>query len=146
MLPRGREDCAGALQGRMDAELLLGVASWNGGRFSEAADRFEDVWVGEVGARRGCLRGLIHAAMGLHYAAAGDVDAARSKLATAARLLGPCPAEFLGLDLDGVRSGVGALRVRIEAEDISDGPPVGLSDGRFPRLRVLSAGKRDASR
>jgi Domain of unknown function (DUF309) len=146
LLPRGREDCAGALQGRMDKELHLGVALWNGGRFSEAADRFEDVWVGELGVRRECLRGLIHAAMGLHYAAAGDVDAARSKLAMAARLLAPLPADFMGLDLDGLRSEVGALRVRIEAKDIPDGPPVGPSDECFPRLRVLPAGKRDASR
>jgi len=39
----------------MDDDLVPGIASWNARRFAEAADRLEDVWVGEVGARRECL-------------------------------------------------------------------------------------------
>ena len=125
-----------------DDDWLLGIASWNAGQFSEAADHFESVWVGEVGARRECLRGLIHAAMGLHYAVAGDVDAARSKLATAARLLAPFPADFLGLDVDGLRSGVGALRARVDAMKDFGKSPGPLRELRLPRLLSLPAGSR----
>jgi hypothetical protein len=122
----------------MEDELLPGIASWNAGEFCATADRFEDVWVGEVGARRECLRGLIHAAMGLHYAVSGDVGAARSKLATAARLLAPFPADFLGLDLDGLRSGVGEIRRHCEAIGNQRIPPVALKDGWMPRLTPAS--------
>lgn len=114
------------------------LASWNAGRFSEAADRFEDLWAGEVGERRDCLRGLIHAAMGLHYAAAGDADAAGSKLATAAQLLAPFPADFLGLDLDALRGGVGMVRARL-------GATTRATPADFPRLCARPAGPGDES-
>lgn len=121
-------------QQRTEDDLGPGIASWNAGEFAEAADHWEEVWVGEVGASRECLRGVIHAAMGLHYAVAGDPDAARSKLATAARLLAPFPGSFLGLDIQSLRSAVGMIRARVEREN-GDGAPSGfLGDVALPRL------------
>lgn len=127
----------------MDDDFPVGIACWNAGRLSEAADHFESLWVGEVGAHRECLRGLIHAAMGLHYATAGDVDAARSKLTTAARLLAPFPARFLGLDLDELRSGIRALCARLDAMHSTGGPVVGLGGAGLPRLRARPSDDRE---
>jgi hypothetical protein len=126
----------------MDDELLSGIAAWNAGEFAEAADRFEDVWFGEVGARRKCLRGVIHAALGLHYVVAQDVDAALSKLSTAARLLTPFPADFLGLDLHSLRCAVGAIQARLAAVRERGDPSVVLEAAIFPRLCVVSAPER----
>jgi len=124
--------------GGLDGELFSGVASWNAGRFCEAADRFEDVWVGEVGARRACLRGLIHVAMGLHYLGVEDAERARAKLATAARLLEPLAADELGLDLGHLRSGVALIRARLEAEKGGGDPLVAIRGVPLPRLRAAS--------
>jgi hypothetical protein len=132
----------------MGDELLPGVEAWNAAEFAEAADRFEEVWVGEVGARRACLRGVIHAAMGLHYVVAHDVDAALSKLSTAARLLAPLPADVLGLDLGGLRSAIGAIQVRLAAVRERGDPSGVLGAEILPRLCVVAAAEqpRDCSR
>ncbi len=129
----------------MNDELLPGITAWNAGQFCEAADCFEDVWVGEVGPPRQCLRGLIHAALGLHYAIATDVDAAESKLAIAERLLAPFPADFLGVDLDGLRARLAVIRAHLEALRGDRIAPAGLPEGLLPRLSSVRPATRDGS-
>jgi predicted metal-dependent hydrolase len=99
----------------VDEELLPGVALWKAGRYVEAHEEFEHLWLVEVGPRRHFLRGLVHAAMGFHYLTSGDVISARSKLASASNLLDGFPGDFLGLDVDGVRAGILASRAVLEA-------------------------------
>jgi predicted metal-dependent hydrolase len=98
----------------MEEELQAGIFLWNGGQYVEAHEAFEDLWMGEVGPRRHFLRGLVHAAMGFHYATVQDADSARSKLASAADLLDGFPGDFLGLDVNGLRAGVSAVRMALE--------------------------------
>jgi len=90
----------------VDEELRPGVALWEAGRYVEAHEEFEHLWLVEVGPRRHFLRGLVHAAMGFHYLTVGDLISARSKLASAANLLDGFPGDFLGLDVDGLRAGI----------------------------------------
>jgi predicted metal-dependent hydrolase len=99
----------------VDEELRPGVALWEAGRYVEAHEEFEHLWLVEVGPRRHFLRGLVHAAMGFHYLTVGDLLSARSKLASAANLLDGFPGDFLGLDVDGVRAGIVASRAVLEA-------------------------------
>lgn len=98
----------------VDEELRPGVALWEAGRYVEAHEEFEHLWLVEVGPRRHFLRGLVHAAMGFHYLTVGDLISARSKLDSAANLLDGFPGDFLGLDVEGVRAGILASRAVLE--------------------------------
>ncbi len=118
----------------MDDALDPIIASWNTGRFAEAADRLEEVWAGEVGARRECLRGMIHVAMGLYYAGVGDGDAARSKLTMAQRLLAPFAGNVLGVDVVDLRTAVAAILTRVEQGGSQNGPSGFLGGVSVPRL------------
>jgi hypothetical protein len=120
--------------------MASGVAAWNAGRYSEAADRFVEVWAGEVGQRRACLRGVIHAAMGLHYLGVGDLERARAKLKTAARLLDTLPGDACGLDLNDLRAGLAAIRTCLDPNSTGSGMPVMMQESsrhRAIRLKTV---------
>jgi predicted metal-dependent hydrolase len=97
-------------------ELREGVTLWEAGRYVEAHEEFEQVWLVEVGPRRHFLRGLVHAAMGFHYVTVGDTISAGLKLRSAADLLDGFPGDFLGLDVDGLRAGIAGVRATLEVE------------------------------
>ncbi len=99
----------------VDEELREGVDLWQAGQYLEAHEEFEQLWLVEVGPRRHFLRGLVHAAMGFHYVTMGDTVSAGSKLASAAGLLDGFAGDFLGLDVDGLRAGIAAVRTALEA-------------------------------
>jgi DUF309 family protein family protein len=122
----------------MDAELLPGIDLWNAGEYLLAEERFEDIWLREVGARRRCLRGLIHAAMGFHYLSLRDFSSACSKLSLAGAILAGFAADSLGLDLEGLRAGIAAAHSALQAagEDGSLDP----ADVPVPRLAPAAAG------
>jgi hypothetical protein len=120
--------------------MASGVAAWNAGRYSEAADRFEEVWAGEVGQRRACLRGVIHAAMGLHYLGVGDLGRARAKLVTAARLLEPLPDVMCDLDLHDLRTGLTPICACLEPSHTESRVPATVPEGsrhRVIRLKTV---------
>jgi predicted metal-dependent hydrolase len=123
---------------RVDEELRPGVALWEAGRYVEAHEEFEHLWLVEVGPRRHFLRGLVHAAMGFHYLTVGDLISARSKLASAANLLDGFPGDFLGLDVDGVRAGILASRAVLETG--GHGAPADFGGVTIPHLTQQVAG------
>ena len=121
----------------MEAELLPGFLLWNAGEYLLAQEEFEHLWLAEVGARRQCLRGLIHAAMGFHYVTLRDISSAQSKLTSATTILAGLAADSLGLDLDGLRAGIAAVRARLDgAEEGGSVDPEGVP---FPRLVLAAA-------
>jgi predicted metal-dependent hydrolase len=122
----------------IDAELAEGVALWEAGRYVEAHEEFEQLWLREVGPRRHFLRGLVHAAMGFHYLTVGDTLSARSKLSSAADLLDGFPADFLGLDVDGLRAGITGMRAILDAA--GDAGPVDPGQVVIPRLAPARPG------
>lgn len=95
-------------------ELREGITLWEAGRYVEAHEEFEQLWLVEVGPRRHFLRGLVHAAMGFHYVTMGDTVSAGLKLRSAADLLDGFPGDFLGLDVDGLRAGIAGARATLE--------------------------------
>jgi predicted metal-dependent hydrolase len=117
---------------QVDEELRQGVVLWEAGRYVEAHEEFEQLWLAEVGGRRHFLRGLIHAAMGFHYVTVGDTVSAWSKLGSAGRLLEGFAGDFLGLDVDGLRAGIAAARNVLEAA--RDATPVNPRCVPIPRL------------
>lgn len=119
----------------MDEELSVGVASWNARDYLQAQEEFEHLWRVEVGPRRQLLRGLIHAAMGFHYATMRDLLSARSKLSSAAALLDGFAGDFCGLDVEGLRAGIALARARLE--EAEGGPPQGTAGP--PILGLLPA-------
>jgi DUF309 family protein family protein len=128
----------GAVGRAMDAELLPGIDLWNVGEYLLAEEQFEDIWLREVGARRRCLRGLIHAAMGFHYLSLRDFSSACSKLSLASAILAGLAADSLGLDLQGLRAGIAAAHAALETarEDGSLNP----ADVPVPRLAPAATG------
>lgn len=121
----------------MDDELGPGIDLWNAGQYVEAHEEFEHLWMTEVGPRRHFLRGLIHAAMGFHYVTVGDTMSARSKLASAAGLLDGFAGDFLGLEVDGLRAGIGAVRAALEVP--GGAGSLDVERVRFPRLVPVAA-------
>jgi hypothetical protein len=120
----------------VDEELRHGIALWQAGRYVEAHEEFEHLWLVEVGPRRHFLRGLVHAAMGFHYLTVGDLLSARSKLASAADLLDGFPGGFLGLDVEGLRAGIATARGALEAGGHAG--PVDPGQVIIPRLTPAS--------
>ncbi len=117
---------------QVDEELREGIALWEAGRYLEAHEAFEQLWLTEVGPRRHFLRGLIHAAMGFHYVTVGDTASAWSKLGSASSLLQGFTGDFLGLDVDGLRLGIAAARTVLETA--RDTTPATLPCILIPRL------------
>ena len=122
----------------LDVELRHGIALWKAGQYVEAHEEFEQLWLVEVGPRRHFLRGLVHAAMGFHYVTMGDTVSARSKLRSAADLLDGFAGDYLGLDVDGLRAGIIAVRVTLEAA--GDATPSDPGRLRIPHLVPASSG------
>jgi hypothetical protein len=120
-----------------DAELGDGLAFWEDGRYLEALEEFEHLWLREVGPRRQFLRGLIHAAIGFYYATRADVDAARSKLTVAADLLVGFPGDYLGVDVDGLRVGIASALAAVR--QVQGGTIPGPGDIPVPRLLLREA-------
>jgi hypothetical protein len=122
----------------VDEELRQGVSQWETGRYLEAHEEFEQLWLTEVGPRRHFLRGLIHAAMGFHYISVGDVVSAWSKLGSAGILLEGFADNYLGLNVHGLRAGIASARLALETA--RDDVPRDLQCILIPRLTPLSDG------
>ncbi len=122
----------------VDEELRDGIALWEAGHYVEAHEEFERLWLVEVGPRRHFLRGLVHAAMGFHYLTVGDRVSARSKLCSAADLLEGFAGDFLGLDVDGLRTGIEEVRAALEAT--GDTARADAGHHRIPRLVPVIGG------
>ncbi|MFI5338377.1 MAG: DUF309 domain-containing protein [Candidatus Methylomirabilales bacterium] len=127
-----------------DEELRHGIALWEAGRYVEAHEEFEQLWLTEVGRRRHFLRSLIHAAMGFHYVTVGDTVSAWSKLGSAGSLLEGFAGDFLGLDVDGLRAGIAATRNVLEAA--RDATPVDPRRVPIPRLTPAPDGTAERGR
>ncbi len=115
-----------------DVAFWVGAAHWQGGRYLDAVEIFEELWAGEVGARRRFLQGLIHAGMGSYYLTRQDWPSAASKLASAAGLLVNARDDIPGVDGTTLRDGIGEARAALErTRAIGAGHPATIP---LPRL------------
>jgi predicted metal-dependent hydrolase len=107
-MPRGFETC-----------LAEGVALFNSGRFYEAHEVWEEVWLHERGTRRLLLQGLILVAAGWLKRDAGNARGAWVLFSRALERLEQLPPGFEGLDVGGLCPQVARWR-----EGEADGRPM----------------------
>ncbi len=89
---------------RRAADFELGIALFNAGKFFEAHEAWERVWLRSSGEEKIFYQGLIQAAAALLHAERGNPIGARSMYAKARAKLDPLPAEYRGIALGELRS------------------------------------------
>ena len=105
--------------GELDEETLEAVRTYNAGRYLEAHELFELIWMTKGGAEKIFYKGLVHVAMGFHYLVAGDFDRASAKLRRSAELLEDFAADFLGFDVEKLKDSVAFCRHRLAELGVS---------------------------
>ncbi len=96
-------------------DLVEGVRLYNAGHYLESHEVFEQVWMGEVGANRYFYKGLVHLAMGFHYATIGDYERAAAKLTLGLDFLRGYEPAHLGLEVEHLLERAAACLAEIEA-------------------------------
>lgn len=80
-----------------------GIELFNAGRYFEAHEAWERVWLRSAGEEKLFYQGLIQAAAALLHAARHNPEGSRSMYAKACAKLDPLPAEYMGIALGGLR-------------------------------------------
>lgn len=83
----------------MDERLDLGIREFNEGRYFEAHDFLEDLWLGYREPDRDLLQALIHAAVGFYHFEAGNLKGSRSQLSKACSKMSSYLPEYWGIQL-----------------------------------------------
>ncbi|MGH7860083.1 MAG: DUF309 domain-containing protein [Candidatus Binatia bacterium] len=83
-----------------------GIEHFNGGRFFEAHEIWEEIWVEEVGEWKRFLQGLIQAAAACHKAEIGVPGGARKLFQSSLRILEDFAPDAYGVDLATFRAGI----------------------------------------
>ena len=90
--------------------LEQGLLLFNGGKFYEAHEVWEDLWRATSDpVLKTCHQGLIQAAVGLHHLGRGNLVGAKSQLGKSLRNLRAGASAHIGLDIDGLVSQLSAL-------------------------------------
>ena len=109
--------------------LVEGVDHFNGARFFEAHEVWEEVWRSKTPEPKQLLQGLIQVAVAMvHHRDRGRPAVARRVLAKGRRRIEPYRPSALGLDLEELLSSVEDWNVWLEHAD-AEAPPL-------PRLRL----------
>lgn len=116
----------------MDAELREGTRLFNARAFCDSHEAFEQEWMAEAGTRKWFLKGLVHTAMGFHYATHGDYPKGMSLLRSGLDLLDGFADDFMGMDVAGFRAA--AARCRREYERLGADRAAALDPALFPRI------------
>jgi predicted metal-dependent hydrolase len=85
-------------------ELRQGIHQFNEGRFFEAHESWEEVWLNSPEPERTFLQGIIQIAAAFHHYGRGNTRGARSLLEAGGRRLAHLPDTYHGLVLDPLRS------------------------------------------
>ena len=126
----------------VDVDTLEAVHTYNAGRYLEAHELFELIWMRQGGAQKIFYQGLVHIAMGCHYLVAGDFDRASAKLQRGAELLEDFSVDFLGVDVGTLRESVAVCRHRLAQLGPSD--ITSFDRTLIPRLTLLPHATREA--
>ena len=108
--------------------MAKGLRCYNAREFFEAHEHWEGVWLGCAEPEKTFLQALIQIAAALHHLQRENRTGTASLLRRSLRKLEPYPAEFGGIDVDGLRRTTQAWLEALEGEDL----PVELA---IPRIR-----------
>jgi predicted metal-dependent hydrolase len=110
-----------------------GIALFNAGRFFEAHEAWEEIWLKESGPEKTYLQGLIQLAAAFHHGQRANPRGAKSLLAAALAKLDRCPDQHWGVAIATLRD-----EGKIWAE--------GLQAQGFPKIQVAQKGDRKKKR
>jgi predicted metal-dependent hydrolase len=115
-------------------EYLQGIEDFNAGRYFDAHEIWEEVWLRSSGDTKLFYQMLIQAAVGLHHYERGNARGARGMHANVIEKLGRLPSVFMSLDLGDFSSQFkGALEELIDNNNEA-APP---DDKHRPRIELL---------
>ena len=107
--------------------LREGINFFNGARYFEAHEAWEDLWRPTRGPLRLFYQGLVQAAVGMHHLSRGNMNGARAQLGKSLSKLEQYPDRFCQID---------------NAQLIADLRNV-LETGRVPRIKMDEARSRN---
>lgn len=116
-----------------------GIELFNAGKFFDAHEAWEEIWLAEPEPEKTFLQGLIQLAAAFHHQARGNSKGLRSLLAAGLAKLGQFPE---------VHSGIALAKLRSDAEQWS-ARPNGKSEARPlkpPRIRLAEKSGRKKKR
>jgi len=103
------------------AELFQqGIAQFNRGEFFESHESWELIWLPAAEPDKTFLQGIIQVAAALHHYRRRNLSGARSLLRRGLAKIEQFPADYRGLDLEGIRA---SARVWREFLPSPSGPP-----------------------
>lgn len=119
----------------LQAEYLQGIEDFNSGRYFDAHEVWEEIWLRSSGETKLFYQMLIQAAVGLHHYERGNAPGARGMYANVIEKLGRLPSIFMSLDLvDFARQFKLALSELIDNNN--EGAPA--DDTHRPRIELVS--------
>lgn len=119
---------------------LQGIEHFNAGRYFDAHEVWEEIWLHSSGDTKVFYQMLIQAAVGLHHYERGNARGARGMHANVVEKLNRLPSVFMSLDLDEFsRSLNNFLAELIERDDETTIP----ADKPRPHIRLLSKDSSD---
>ena len=86
-----------------DEKFRRGVADFNAGRFFEAHEVWEELWLAAPEPEKTFLQGLIQIAAAFHHHGRGNARGRQSLLAAGIAKLAECPDEFRGMAIAKLR-------------------------------------------
>ena len=86
-----------------DQKFERGVAEFNAGRFFEAHEAWEELWLSAAEPEKTYLQGLIQIAAAFHHHARRNPRGAQSLLLAGIAKLNGCPSDFRGIGVAGLQ-------------------------------------------
>jgi predicted metal-dependent hydrolase len=116
-------------------EYLQGIEDFNAGRYFDAHEVWEEIWLRSSGERKLFYQMLIQTAVGLHHYERGNARGARGMYANVTEKLGRLPSSFMSLDLAGFSRQFKAALSELIDNNNEDAP---ADDKHRPRIELLS--------
>jgi uncharacterized protein len=100
-----------------------GVADFNAGRFFEAHEIWEELWLAAAEPEKMFLQGLIQVTAAFHHHARGNARGMQSLLAAGIAKLAGCPDDFRGVAIGALRDDAKAWEGILSGDSGSRKPP-----------------------
>jgi hypothetical protein len=123
-------------------QYLRGIEHFNSGRYFDAHEVWEEIWLLSSGDTKVFYQMLIQAAVGLHHYERGNSRGARGMHSNVVEKLGRLPSVFLSLDLVEFSQNFNEFLVDL-VKDNNEGAP--SPDKPRPQIRLLSGNTTDWS-